>query len=201
MRRRLLCGSRSILVGHDTSNRANMTRCQSCWRTLVAQVLLHQISESGCPSLVPQASFLQGSFQASLRLRDPRRGGTIAPSEPPASRDAATGVAKVTRRVALPEISRFLGIIIVMYYNDHAPPHFHARYGDFEAVIAIDSGEVVEGRLPPRVLGLGTSPRGIDRRLAPRARAQGALSHQPAGVGACCQNCKTRLIEAATASR
>jgi hypothetical protein len=54
----------------------------------------------------------------------------------------------------LPEISRFLGIIIVMYYNDHAPPHFHARYGDFEAVIAISSGEVVEGRLPPRVLGL-----------------------------------------------
>ena len=54
----------------------------------------------------------------------------------------------------MPEISRFLGIIIVMYYNDHAPPHFHARYSDWEAVIAIDSGEIVEGRLPPRVLGL-----------------------------------------------
>ena len=54
----------------------------------------------------------------------------------------------------MPEISRFLGIIIAMYYNDHNPPHFHARYGDFEAVIAIDTGEVVEGRLPPRVLGL-----------------------------------------------
>ena len=38
--------------------------------------------------------------------------------------------------------------------RDHAPPHFHAKYGDFEAVIAIDTGEVVEGRLPPRVLGL-----------------------------------------------
>jgi hypothetical protein len=34
------------------------------------------------------------------------------------------------------------------------PPHFHAKYGDFEAVITIDSGEIVEGRLPPRVLGL-----------------------------------------------
>ena len=54
----------------------------------------------------------------------------------------------------MPEISRFLGIIIAMYYNDHAPPHFHAKYGDFEAVIAITSGEVVDGRLPPRVLGL-----------------------------------------------
>jgi len=54
----------------------------------------------------------------------------------------------------LPEISRFLGIIIAMYYGDHAPPHFHAKYGDFEAAIAIITGEVVEGRLPPRVLGL-----------------------------------------------
>jgi hypothetical protein len=54
----------------------------------------------------------------------------------------------------LPEISRFLGIIIAMYYKDHPPPHFHARYGDFEAVIAIESGEVLGGRLPPRVLGL-----------------------------------------------
>ncbi|MGB5452023.1 MAG: DUF4160 domain-containing protein [Sedimenticolaceae bacterium] len=54
----------------------------------------------------------------------------------------------------MPEISRFLGIIIAMYYNDHAPPHFHAKYGDFEAVIAIDKGEIVDGHLPPRVLGL-----------------------------------------------
>ena len=54
----------------------------------------------------------------------------------------------------MPEISRFLGIIIAMYYNDPAPPHFHAKYGEFEAVIAIDNGEIVEGRLPPRVLGL-----------------------------------------------
>lgn len=57
-------------------------------------------------------------------------------------------------RATLPEISRFLGIIIVMYYNDHAPPHFHAKYGDFEAVVDIETGEVLEGRVPPRVLGL-----------------------------------------------
>ena len=54
----------------------------------------------------------------------------------------------------MPEISRFLGIIIAMFYNDHNPPHFHAKYGDFEAAIAIDTGEVIEGHLPPRVLGL-----------------------------------------------
>lgn len=54
----------------------------------------------------------------------------------------------------MPEISRFLGFIIAMYYYDHAPPHFHARYGEFEAVIAIETGEVIEGGLPPRALGL-----------------------------------------------
>jgi len=41
-----------------------------------------------------------------------------------------------------------------MYYNDHAPPHFHAKYGDYVAAIAIDNGEIIEGILPPRVLGL-----------------------------------------------
>jgi len=54
----------------------------------------------------------------------------------------------------LPEISRFLGIVIAMYYNDHNPPHFHARYGEHEAIIAISTGEVIDGRLPPRALGL-----------------------------------------------
>ncbi len=54
----------------------------------------------------------------------------------------------------MPEISRFLGIIIAMYYNDHTPFHFHAKYGDYEALIAIDTGELIDGRLPPRVLGL-----------------------------------------------
>ena len=54
----------------------------------------------------------------------------------------------------MPTISAFYGILIQMFWKDHAPPHFHAKYGDFEAVITIDSGEIVEGHLPPRVLGL-----------------------------------------------
>ena len=54
----------------------------------------------------------------------------------------------------MPEISRFFGIVIAMYYNDHSPPHFHAKYGDFEAVIAIETGELVDGHLPARVIGL-----------------------------------------------
>lgn len=41
-----------------------------------------------------------------------------------------------------------------MFYNEHNPPHFHARYGEYKAEIAIDTLSVLIGRLPPRVLGL-----------------------------------------------
>jgi hypothetical protein len=54
----------------------------------------------------------------------------------------------------VPELSRFFGIIIAMYYNDHSPAHFHARYGSEQASIRIDNGEVVEGALGPRALRL-----------------------------------------------
>lgn len=54
----------------------------------------------------------------------------------------------------MPELTRFFGIIIAMYYNDHAPPHFHAKYGDDQAVIRIDTGEVIEGNLSARALRL-----------------------------------------------
>ena len=50
----------------------------------------------------------------------------------------------------MPEISRFLGIIIAMYYNDHAPPHFHAKYGEYEVKVSIESGEIIDGKLPNR---------------------------------------------------
>lgn len=54
----------------------------------------------------------------------------------------------------MPELSRFFGIIIAMYYNDHAPPHFHARYGSDQAVIRIDNGQVMDGFLSARALRL-----------------------------------------------
>ncbi len=50
----------------------------------------------------------------------------------------------------MPRISAFYGIVIYMYYRDHAPPHFHAIYGESEATMAIETGEVLEGRLPRR---------------------------------------------------
>ena len=54
----------------------------------------------------------------------------------------------------MPEISRFLGIVITMYFNDHNPPHFHVRYESFRAIVGIDPLELRDGELPPRVLGL-----------------------------------------------
>ena len=50
----------------------------------------------------------------------------------------------------MPEISRFFGIVIRMFYNDHAPPHFHASYGDREALIEIETLGVYRGDLPLR---------------------------------------------------
>ena len=51
----------------------------------------------------------------------------------------------------MPEISRFLGIIIYMYFDEHPPPHFHARYGSYEILVYLDDG-VVEGKFPRRAL-------------------------------------------------
>jgi hypothetical protein len=53
----------------------------------------------------------------------------------------------------MPEISRFYGIVIMMFYHDHNPPHFHANYGEYKAVISIDE-EIVEGYMPKRALKL-----------------------------------------------
>ncbi|MBM3610341.1 MAG: DUF4160 domain-containing protein [Alphaproteobacteria bacterium] len=51
----------------------------------------------------------------------------------------------------MPEISRFLGIIICMYYDDHNPPHFHARYGEYMITVDIETG-IIKGDFPKRAL-------------------------------------------------
>ena len=48
----------------------------------------------------------------------------------------------------MPTIAWFYGIAIRMYFKDHPPPHFEAVYGEHEANVAIDTGEVIDGRLP-----------------------------------------------------
>lgn len=54
----------------------------------------------------------------------------------------------------MPTVCEFYGIAICLYFRDHNPPHFHAYYAEFEAEIAIESLQVLRGRLPPRALGL-----------------------------------------------
>lgn len=54
----------------------------------------------------------------------------------------------------MPEICRFLGIVISMYFDEHNPPHFHVRYNEYRAVINIRDLNLLDGHLPARVRGL-----------------------------------------------
>ena len=50
----------------------------------------------------------------------------------------------------MPEVARFYGIVIKVFFGDHPPPHFHAIYGEYVALVEIESLEVIEGDLPNR---------------------------------------------------
>ena len=54
----------------------------------------------------------------------------------------------------MPELSRFYGIVVKMYFDDHPPPHFHAEYGEYEAVLSIETLAIIAGSLPPRATGM-----------------------------------------------
>ncbi|MBF0609412.1 MAG: DUF4160 domain-containing protein [Candidatus Magnetobacterium sp. LHC-1] len=54
----------------------------------------------------------------------------------------------------MPEVSRFLGIVIMIYYKDHKPAHFHAKYGEQTGVFSIDEPRLIEGYLPKRIASL-----------------------------------------------
>ena len=54
----------------------------------------------------------------------------------------------------MPRISEFYGIVIAMFYNDHEPAHFHAVYGEFRALVDIDTAQLLQGELTPRARGL-----------------------------------------------
>ncbi len=78
----------------------------------------------------------------------------------------------------MPEISRFYGIVIKMFHNDHEPPHFHAEYGGDRMVVAIDTLAVIAGRLPPRATGLVTEW-ATEHQEELRRLWQQARSHEP----------------------
>lgn len=54
----------------------------------------------------------------------------------------------------MPEVCRFFGIVIRMYYDEHNPPHFHAQYAGAEAQVGINPIVILEGRLPRRAASL-----------------------------------------------
>ena len=56
----------------------------------------------------------------------------------------------------MPRLSEFYGIVITMYFFDHHPPHFDARYAEHDAVVAIADGSVIDGMLPGAALRLVT---------------------------------------------
>ena len=78
----------------------------------------------------------------------------------------------------MPEISRFFGIVIRMYWDDHNPPHFHAFYAGEQALIDISSPSLFAGKLSPRALGLVIEWATLHRQelLADWHRAQGQES-------------------------
>jgi hypothetical protein len=61
----------------------------------------------------------------------------------------------------MPEISRFLGIVIAMYFDDHQPPHFHALYAEHDVAIAIEDGSIIAGEFPKRALSHVREWRGL----------------------------------------
>lgn len=68
-------------------------------------------------------------------------------------RDCAASGVRLSRDPGfVPTISRFYGIVIRMYFSDHAPPHFHAIYSGEEVVVAIETGGIIRGALPARAL-------------------------------------------------
>lgn len=54
----------------------------------------------------------------------------------------------------MPVLSTFFGVVVRMFHADHAPPHFHVRYAEFSAVVEIESGSILGGRLPGRCAAL-----------------------------------------------
>jgi hypothetical protein len=77
----------------------------------------------------------------------------------------------------MPEISRFLGIVVYMLYDDHRPPHFHAEYGEYKISVEINTG-VVEGRFPRRALNAVLEWHEIHREEL-LADWESAAQHQP----------------------
>jgi len=78
----------------------------------------------------------------------------------------------------VPRLSSFYGVIITMYFSDHPPPHFHARYGEYQGQIEIATGAVLSGFLPRRAASMVQEWAGLHRAEL-EANWQLAVAEQP----------------------
>lgn len=96
-----------------------------------------------------------GRFLVEAHLRE---GRTVADGCGPRGARWAAAQRSVSHRLVtprdVPRLSAFYGVVVYMYWRDHGPPHFHAEYGDREALFAIRDGHVYAGSLPPRAVRL-----------------------------------------------
>jgi hypothetical protein len=86
-----------------------------------------------------------GSLVGAANRTDTHHAASIA---------APTAATRPLPSGSVPRLSVFYGVVITMYFSDHPPPHFHARYGEFQAQIEIDTGDVLDGFLPRRAAGM-----------------------------------------------
>ena len=82
----------------------------------------------------------------------------------------------------MPEVSRFYGIVIQIYYGDHSPPHFHALYAGDVAKIAIDTLQIIDGSLPKRALALVIDWASIHQQELLEAFARAAALQAPGQI-------------------
>lgn len=80
----------------------------------------------------------------------------------------------------MPEVSRFYGIAIKIYFDDHLPPHFHAEYAEYQVLVNIETLAVIGGILPPRAMGMVTEWASLHQNDLKEAWAR-AQSSQPPG--------------------
>jgi hypothetical protein len=79
----------------------------------------------------------------------------------------------------MPEISRFYGIVVAMYHDDHPPPHFHAIYGSEKAQFSIDPPGILKGSLSPHALALVTEWVALHQQELLEAWGQRAVGQRP----------------------
>jgi hypothetical protein len=82
----------------------------------------------------------------------------------------------------MPEISRFYGIIIRMFFADHAPPHFHAVYQGHQVEVNIETLEIIAGQMPRRALALVLEWASLHRPELRQAWALASQNQQPISI-------------------